>query len=243
MLRFGINIILFGIFVSISFANNDLNDVRCTLRQDFSESAKSSVSELCLQAKLEKDASNNKNYIFTYSNGTGPGFSYGDGGLIAAASVRNWPALINQGVSMVVLYLKPCGLNLPHIHPRATTISYVAKGIIRTGSWSENTGQFHAITLKAGQGTTFPAGALHFEQNIGCDDAIVVAAFNSEDPGTAQLTEGIKVLPLDILTTSFGSESQYQIDQLRRNFPKTPIKGIASCYKACGLDKNGNKIK
>ncbi|CAF5172149.1 unnamed protein product, partial [Rotaria sp. Silwood1] len=71
--------------------------------------------------------------------------------------------------------------------------------------------------------------------------AIVVAAFNSADPGTAQLTEGIKALPLDILAASFGSPTQNQIDQLRKNFPTTPTRGIDSCYKACGLNKNGPK--
>ncbi|CAF1492636.1 unnamed protein product [Rotaria sp. Silwood1] len=241
MFRFGIHIIQFGIIILISFAASELNDPRCASRQDFSESVKSSVSDLCFQAKLENDAANYKDFIFTYSNGSGVGFTYGDGGLTAAATARNWPALINHDISMVVVYLKPCALNLPHIHPRASTISYVAKGTIRTGSWSENTGEFHAITLNAGQGTTFPPGALHFEQNIGCDDAIVVAAFNSADPGTAQLTEGIKALPLDILAASFGSPTQNQIDQLRKNFPTTPARGIDSCYKACGLNKNGPK--
>ncbi|CAF3429131.1 unnamed protein product [Rotaria sp. Silwood2] len=235
MFRFSINIILFCIIVSIPLTINALNDQRCTPRQNFFESVKSSVSELCLQAKLENDAPNNKDFIFTYANGAGVGFTYGDGGLTAAATARNWPALINHGISMVVVYLKPCALNLPHIHPRASTISYVAKGTIRTGSWSENTGNFHAVTLTAGQGTTFPPGALHFEQNIGCDEAIVVAAFNSEDPGTAQLTEGIKALPLDILAASFGNIPQNQILQLRNNFPKTPARGVQSCYKACGL--------
>jgi oxalate decarboxylase/phosphoglucose isomerase-like protein (cupin superfamily) len=127
---------------------------------------------------------------------------------------------------MTVVYLKPCGLNIPHIHPRASTISYVAKGRIRSGFWSENTGEFIALTLNEGQGTAFGSGALHFEQNIGCEDAVIVAAFNNEDPGTAQLTEGIQALPLDILTAAFGASSSAQIEQLRQQFPTTPALGI-----------------
>ncbi len=125
--------------------------------------------------------------------------------------------------------------------PRASTISYVAKGKIRTGFWSENTGQFHALTLNERQGTAFGPVALHFEQNIGCDNAVLVAAFNNEDPGTAQITGAIKALPLDVLTTAFatGSSSSNEIDKVRQNFRKTPALGIDSCYKTCNITQNG----
>jgi oxalate decarboxylase/phosphoglucose isomerase-like protein (cupin superfamily) len=137
---------------------------------------------------------------------------------------------------MTVVYLKPCGMNLPHIHPRASTISYVAKGTIRCGFWTENTGEFHSFVLNEGQGIAFGPGALHFEQNMGCTDAVLVAAFNNEDPGTAQITEGIRSLPLDILSATFG-QTQNQINQTRQAFPTTPAQGIDSCYKACNIKK------
>jgi len=60
---------------------------------------------------------------------------------------------------------------------------------------------------------------------MGCDDAVLVAAFNKEDPGTSQLTESIKALLLDILSATLG-ESQNQINNNRQNYPKTPVKGI-----------------
>lgn len=109
-------------------------------------------------------------FIFTYKNGNGTEFSYGD-------------------EEMTVVYLKPCGLNMPHIHPRASTISYVA-------------------------------------------------AFNNEDPGTAQLTEAMKAIPLDILTATLNtSASSDDIDRIRQNFPKTAALGIEACYKACNIPR------
>jgi hypothetical protein len=134
---------------------------------------------------------------------------------------------------MTVIYLNPCRLNLPHI----STISYVAKGTIRCGFWTENTGEFHSLILNEGQGIVFGPGAIHFEQNMGCDDAVLVAAFNKEDPRTSQLTESIKALLLDILSATLG-ESQNEINNTRQNYPKTPVKGINSCYKVCNINRN-----
>ncbi|CAN0597135.1 unnamed protein product, partial [Laminaria digitata] len=33
------------------------------------------------------------------------------------------PALAGQGISMALVNLGPCAINLPHIHPRATEVS------------------------------------------------------------------------------------------------------------------------
>jgi oxalate decarboxylase/phosphoglucose isomerase-like protein (cupin superfamily) len=123
---------------------------------------------------------------------------------------------------MNVVYFNPCGFNLPHIHHRASTIYYVAKGTIRCGFWTENTGEFHSFILNEGQGITFGPGAIHFEQNMRCDNAVLVAAFNNEDPGTSQLTESIKALPLDILSATLG-QSQNQINNTRQNYHQSKV--------------------
>jgi quercetin dioxygenase-like cupin family protein len=115
---------------------------------------------------------------------------------------------------MTVAYLKLCGLNSSHTHPRASTISYVTKGTIRCGFWTENTGQFHSFALNEGQGIAFGLGALHFDQNLGCTDAFLVVAFNNEDRGTAQITKGILSLPLGILPATFV-QVQIQINKTR----------------------------
>jgi hypothetical protein len=63
---------------------------------------------------------------FIFDFGGTVGVSEGRGGKVVSASSRNFPALIGNGVAMTVGYLGPCGINLPHTHPRATEINYVA---------------------------------------------------------------------------------------------------------------------
>jgi hypothetical protein len=69
------------------------------------------------------------------------GVSEGRGGKTVAATARNFPALIGNGVAMTVGYLGPCGINLPHTHPRATEFNFVASvrsplaARAQVGSW------------------------------------------------------------------------------------------------------------
>jgi hypothetical protein len=64
------------------------------------------------------------NFIFDF-RGT-LGVSEGRGGKTVAATARTFPALIGNGIAMTVGYLGPCGINLPHTHPRATEFNFVA---------------------------------------------------------------------------------------------------------------------
>ena len=40
-------------------------------------------------------------------------------------SVSQFPTLERMGVSYTLFELAPCGINLPHVHPRATELLYV----------------------------------------------------------------------------------------------------------------------
>jgi hypothetical protein len=44
---------------------------------------------------------------------------------IRPSSVKQFPALENMGISCTLFELAPCGINLPHIHPRASELIYV----------------------------------------------------------------------------------------------------------------------
>jgi hypothetical protein len=44
---------------------------------------------------------------------------------ILPSSVKQFPALENMGISYTRFELAPCGINLPHIHPRASELIYV----------------------------------------------------------------------------------------------------------------------
>lgn len=86
-LKMFMNFVILVVIGLIGFNNGILNDPRCSPKESFTEDAKASVSNLCREAKIENDAPNSADFIFTYNQGTGVGYSYGDGGLIAAASV------------------------------------------------------------------------------------------------------------------------------------------------------------
>ena len=48
------------------------------------------------------------------------------------ANVNHIPVLEGNGVSMVLFNLEPCGINLPHVHPRATEVIVHKCTLIRT---------------------------------------------------------------------------------------------------------------
>ena len=48
-----------------------------------------------------------------------------NGNTIRPLNVNTFPVLANMGISYTLFELEPCGINLPHIHPRATELLYV----------------------------------------------------------------------------------------------------------------------
>jgi hypothetical protein len=60
------------------------------------------------------------------------------GGSILLATVDNFPILEELGVAGAVSFIEPCGLNIPHSHPRASEFFTVIEGILNTGFVQEN---------------------------------------------------------------------------------------------------------
>lgn len=65
---------------------------------------------------------------FLYDVAAAPSEASGSAGTIKPVSVSQMPALKGEGVSFTVFQIEPCGINLPHVHPRATEILYVING-------------------------------------------------------------------------------------------------------------------
>ena len=42
---------------------------------------------------------------------------------LRGVNLNQLPALAGQGISMAIVNLGPCAINLPHVHPRATEVS------------------------------------------------------------------------------------------------------------------------
>lgn len=154
-------------------------------------------------------------------------------GHTVAANRDTFPAVVGNGVSMTVGFLGPCGLNTPHTHPRATEFNIAINGTLEAGMLEENGARFIMNTLNPGQATLFPRGAIHFEQNLGCETVMFVAAFSDEDPGVSQLTNLFN-LPIDIVEAVLGM-AEAEVQQLIAGLPKNVALGVNDCLKACGF--------
>ena len=78
-------------------------------------------------------------------------------------------------------------------------------GTLHAGFLAENGARFVMNEVPALSATIFPQGigreynkvvlvtcfpgAIHFEANLGCERAVFIAAFNSEDPGVLQIAQ------------------------------------------------------
>ncbi|KAJ7082688.1 RmlC-like cupin domain-containing protein, partial [Mycena belliarum] len=159
------------------------------------------------------------------------------GGSILLATVDNFPILEDLHIAGAVSFIEPCGLNIPHMHPRASEFFTVVEGILDTGFVQEN--GFNAeIRTQLGryQATVFPIGSIHYQQNPTCHNATFVAAFNSEDPGRSDIATNFWMLNSDVVDAALGfphTIGRSNIDAWRSKLPVNLAAGVDSCLKAC----------
>ncbi|KAK3209617.1 hypothetical protein GRF29_44g126323 [Pseudopithomyces chartarum] len=67
---------------------------------------------------------------FEQNGDTIPG---GQGGHASSANLETFPYLINSGVTLTMGTLGPCGVFLPHVHPRANEFFVVTEVACKTG--------------------------------------------------------------------------------------------------------------
>ncbi|KAJ7662841.1 RmlC-like cupin domain-containing protein [Mycena polygramma] len=163
------------------------------------------------------------------------------GGSILLATVDNFPILEELGLAGAVSMVEPCGLNIPHLHPRASEILTVVDGVLNTGLVQEN-GFNAAIETQLGQyqATVFPQGSIHFQQNPTCSPAVFVAALNNEDPGRSDIATSFWMLSSDVINAALGFPQTIgadTIDAWRSHLPVNLAAGVDSCLKACGLSE------
>ncbi|KAJ6459141.1 RmlC-like cupin domain-containing protein [Mycena vitilis] len=165
------------------------------------------------------------------------------GGSILLATVDNFPILQDLGISAGVSFVEPCGLNIPHLHPRANEMFTVVEGILDTGLVQEN-GFNSVIETQLGkyQATVFPMGSIHYQQNPTCSPAVFVASLNSEDPGRSDIATSYWMLPSDVVNAALGFPETIgasSINAWRSHLPLNLAAGVDSCLQACGLS-SGN---
>ncbi|KAF4335182.1 hypothetical protein FBEOM_10967 [Fusarium beomiforme] len=133
----------------------------------------------------------------------------------------------------------PCGMNTAHTHPRGSEFVVVVAGTLLSGFILENglTDQV-STTLPQYSLTVYPQGSIHYQFNPGCEEAIFVAGFNHEDPGTSQVVQNIFALNPDILNATLGFPTSIDgkdIEKFKALIPKSVALGVDDCLKKCNL--------
>ncbi|KAK6927789.1 Cupin 1 [Dillenia turbinata] len=133
------------------------------------------------------------------------------GSLVTTANVMQIPGLNTLGVSMARIDFKPGGLNPPHTHPRGTEIIFVLEGQLDVG-FITTANILITKTIKQGENFVFPRGLIHFQKNNGDKAAAVIAAFNSQLPGTqvvaVSLFASTPPVTDNVLTIAFQIDTQ-----------------------------------
>eukprot|EP00903_Cladosiphon_okamuranus_P019872 g18265.t1 len=153
-----------------------------------------------------------------------------------AVNVNQLPALEGQGISMALVNLDACAINLPHLHPRATEMLYVIGGELRTAFVEENGGEGAVVNdLYQGDVMFFPQGLIHYQQNLGCEPATFLAALNNEDPGAVTITTRFFELPSEAIQASLKFVDT-DLAALLKALPEVPAATRRQCLKVCGMD-------
>jgi mannose-6-phosphate isomerase-like protein (cupin superfamily) len=120
----------------------------------------------------------------------------GQGGAASTADLETFPFLINSGVTLTMATLGPCGVFLPHVHPRADEFFVATEGEVDFGTQLElglfdNLAPAPELTgkLTKNKGTLFPRGSVHYQVNNSpdCKPATIYATLTSEDAGSTPI--------------------------------------------------------
>jgi hypothetical protein len=163
--------------------------------------------------------------------------------LIALKSIiESFPILIDSGISMNVATLGPCGIFVPHVHPRANEYFVVVEGEVDFGYMLE-VGLLTAEgapnpeingKLTKYTGTLFPQGSIHYQVNNSpdCIPATVVAALSSENAGTTPVLQmpaggNASTVPRQVGGNDF--------DTVRPLLPAQIVSVVDKCLARCNI--------
>jgi oxalate decarboxylase/phosphoglucose isomerase-like protein (cupin superfamily) len=206
------------------------------------------------QAILFTNPPDASNITFTFINNT---VTDGTGGTIALSTVNNFPALIGTEVAMAIGFVNPCGLNVPHSHPRANEFLTVIQGKLIAGLVLElndgSNGNVEGqpapvigpipqvnVTLSNYKGMLFPQGETHFQFNPTCEPALFAAAFDNSDPGRTQIARNFfSNMPDEVLFAAVGGDQEVldakRINKFRDMIPNAYAVIMEECAVRCGL--------
>lgn len=86
------------------------------------------------------------------------------------------------------------------------------------------------------QMAVFPQGATHLQFNPTCEETVLIASFNSDDPGVNSLGESLFELDNPFISLATGIPGS-DIDKYRQLVPATIAQGVDGCLAKCGIKK------
>jgi hypothetical protein len=159
--------------------------------------------------------------------------------------ITTYPFSAGLDISMTVVSLAPCGINTPHIHPRAAEFLILVEGSnVRFGSVLENglvkPGENQEITgtLNKLEATVFAQSSMHWQFNDACENAVVVAALNSGNPGTSQMAHNFLSLNAGVVNATLGFPrivGGRTFKDFRLALPADLAQDMHVCLARCGL--------
>eukprot|EP01018_Ginkgo_biloba_P005893 Gb_05078 [translate_table: standard] len=145
------------------------------------------------------------------------------GSLVTPANVMQLPGLNTLGISLVRIDFAQGGINPPHTHPRASEVLVVLEGELFVGFIDTNNTLFSQNLIK-GDVFVFPRGLVHFQQNVGHGNSVVISGLNSQLPGTQVIANSLfganPPIPDTVLARAFQI-NQTLVDYLQAKFSPT----------------------
>lgn len=134
------------------------------------------------------------------------------GGTVRTATAANIEEL--SGISMSAVHINPGGMHELHWHMNASELSFCLSGQGEIGIFLN--GQQNAIIpIQPGSTTFVPVGATHYIRNTGSDVLHIVETFSNENPEHIDFSEGLGLIPRNLLAQTFGLQTQ--------DFPALPV--------------------
>lgn len=124
------------------------------------------------------------------------------------ASLKEFPALNGQSVSMAVLQFPPNAINPPHTRPHSTGLLLLIDGSLEVG-FVDTSNKLYTQSLEAGDIFIFPKSLVHYQYNASpTAPATAIAAFGSASSGSVAVPSTIFATGVDdtILAKSFKTD-------------------------------------
>lgn len=124
------------------------------------------------------------------------------------ANMVEFPALVGQSISYLVVQLPVGAVNPPHTHPRSSELLLVISGYIEAG-FVDTSNKLYTQSLQPGDIFVVPKGLLHYQYNADANiNATALTAFGSANGGKVTLPVALFETGIDdvILAKSFRTD-------------------------------------